>query len=82
MESLRANMNQYLMEGRYYQFVGRIREWMGTLANDEQQVEVGKLDQLVGRIAEHCRVPIEEADLLADQLSTSIHATQRENVEA
>jgi len=38
-------MNKYLMEGRYYQFVGRIREWIGTVAHNELEVDLGRRDQ-------------------------------------
>jgi len=58
-------MDQCLMDGRYYQFVGRIREWIGTLAHNELEVELGRHDQLVGRITEHCRIPLAEAELRA-----------------
>ena len=62
-------MDQYLMEGRYYQFVGKIREWIGTVAHDEMQVNLGRHDQLVGRISEYCRVPLEEAELRASEVT-------------
>jgi uncharacterized protein YjbJ (UPF0337 family) len=61
-------MDQYLMEGRYYQFVGRIREWIGTVAHSEVQVDLGRYDQLVGRISEHCRIPLEEAEQRANEV--------------
>jgi uncharacterized protein YjbJ (UPF0337 family) len=63
-------MDQYLMEGRYYQFVGKIREWIGTVAHDELQANLGRHDQLVGRISEHCRLPLEEAELLASEVAS------------
>jgi uncharacterized protein YjbJ (UPF0337 family) len=55
------------MEGRYYQFVGRIREWIGTVAHNEVEADLGRHDRLVGRISEHCHVPLEEAELLASK---------------
>jgi len=61
-------MNQYLMEGRYYQFVGRIREWIGTVAHNELEVDLGRRDQLVGRITERCQVSLEEAELRANEV--------------
>jgi len=60
-------MNEHLMEGRYYQFVGKVREWLGNAVGNDIQVDLGRRDQLVGRIAEHCHVPLEEADALATQ---------------
>jgi uncharacterized protein YjbJ (UPF0337 family) len=61
-------MDQYLMEGRYYQFVGKIREWIGTVAHNQTEVNLGRHDQLVGRISEYCRVPLEEAELRANEV--------------
>jgi uncharacterized protein YjbJ (UPF0337 family) len=61
-------VDQYLMEGRYYRFVGRIREWMGTVTHNELEADLGRHDQLVGRISEHCRMPLEEAELQASDV--------------
>lgn len=55
----------YLLEARYYQVAGRIREWIGAKQNDKEAIEVGRQDQLVGRIAEHCHISVEEAESLA-----------------
>jgi uncharacterized protein YjbJ (UPF0337 family) len=44
-------MNEHLMEGRYYQFVGKVREWLGNAVGSDIQVDLGRRDQLVGRIA-------------------------------
>jgi uncharacterized protein YjbJ (UPF0337 family) len=63
-------MDQYLMEGRYYQFVGKIREWIGTVAHNRTEVNSGRHDQLVGRISEYCRVPLEEAELRANEVTS------------
>jgi uncharacterized protein YjbJ (UPF0337 family) len=60
-------MNEHLMEGRYYQFVGKVREWLGNAVGNDIQVDLGRRDQLVGRIVEHCHVPLEEAEALATQ---------------
>jgi uncharacterized protein YjbJ (UPF0337 family) len=69
VEKLELKMDQYLMEGRYYQFVGKIREWIGTVSNNETEVNLGRHDQLVGRISEYCHLPVEEAELRAKDLS-------------
>ena len=61
-------MSQHRVVGRYYQFVGRIREWLGVKGGSAVQVEVGRRDQLIGRIAEHCRISLTEAEKLADEL--------------
>jgi hypothetical protein len=35
-------MDQHLMEGRYYQFVGKVREWLSDCANlNIRQQEIG-----------------------------------------
>jgi uncharacterized protein YjbJ (UPF0337 family) len=54
-----------LLGARYYQVAGKAREWLGVQSDDEEAVAVGRGDQLVGRIAEHCHLSIQEADLLA-----------------
>jgi uncharacterized protein YjbJ (UPF0337 family) len=64
-------MDQYLMEGRYYQFVGRIREWIGSIAHNELEVSLGRHDQFVGRITEHCGTPSEEAELRAGEVTSN-----------
>jgi uncharacterized protein YjbJ (UPF0337 family) len=56
------------MEGRCYQFVGRIREWIGTVTHNELEADLGRHDQLVGRISEHCRMRLEEAELQASDV--------------
>jgi uncharacterized protein YjbJ (UPF0337 family) len=62
-------MDQHLMEGRYYQFVGKIREWIGTVARNETEVNLGRHDQLVGRTSEYCHLPLEEAELRAKDVT-------------
>ena len=56
-----------VMEGRWYQFVGRMRAKLGYLAKNELEASCGERDQLVGRIKEHYGVPTEEAIRLADE---------------
>jgi len=65
-----STMDQYLMEGRYYQFVGRIREWIGTIAQNELEVNLGRRDRLVGRTTEH-RIPLEETELRASEVTSN-----------
>jgi uncharacterized protein YjbJ (UPF0337 family) len=62
-------MNQHLMEGRYSQFVGRIREWIGIIANKELEADFGAHDQFVGRSTERCQVSLEEAERLAGEVA-------------
>jgi len=60
-------MDQPLMEGRYYHFVGKVREWLGNVVENDIEVDLWRRDQLVGRVAEHCRVPLEEEEALATE---------------
>jgi uncharacterized protein YjbJ (UPF0337 family) len=65
-------MNWNRIQGRYYQIAGRIRECLGTVAKNELEVKLGRQDQIVGRIKEHCGVSLEDAELLASELLFSI----------
>jgi uncharacterized protein YjbJ (UPF0337 family) len=65
-------MNFSRMQGRYYQFAGRIRERLGRLTKNDSQVRLGKEDQLVGRLREYCGVSLEDAELLASQVLVCI----------
>jgi uncharacterized protein YjbJ (UPF0337 family) len=60
----------YRLEGRWYQFAGKIREWLGIKRGNETAVEVGRHDQLVGKIAADLGIPIMEAELLADKFGS------------
>jgi hypothetical protein len=66
-----STMDQYLMEGHYYQFVGRIREWIGTIADNELEVSLGRCDRLVGRTTEHRCIPLEETELRASEVTSN-----------
>jgi uncharacterized protein YjbJ (UPF0337 family) len=54
-----------ILIARYYQLAGRIREQFGRITHNDVAINVGKHDQLVGRITEFCHVSIEDAELLA-----------------
>jgi hypothetical protein len=66
-------MSQRQIVGRYYQFAGRVREWLGTRQHNQTSIELGRRDQLVGRIAERFGVTLIEADRLADELPSYEH---------
>ena len=65
---MRQITGSYYFIGRYYQVLGRIREWLGSKQGDETAIEVGRRDQLIGRIAERTCVSIPEAEMLAGSL--------------
>jgi hypothetical protein len=71
-------MSQHQIIGRYYQYAGKVRGWLGTRQHDSPSIELGRRDQLVGRIAEHFGVTLIEADRLADELP----AYERETIES
>ena len=60
-----STMDQYLIE-----FVDRIREWIGTIAQNELEVNLGRRDRLVGRTTEH-RIPLEETELRASEVTSN-----------
>jgi uncharacterized protein YjbJ (UPF0337 family) len=60
-----------LIGGGWYQFAGKIRVWLGTIANSEVEVNEGKRDQLIGRITQHCGVSLEDAESIASVLTTN-----------
>jgi uncharacterized protein YjbJ (UPF0337 family) len=59
----------HILIARYYQFAGRIREQFGLLTNSEIAIVIGRHDQLVGRITEFCHVSLEDAELMARDVS-------------
>jgi uncharacterized protein YjbJ (UPF0337 family) len=71
-------MSQHQFVGRYYQYAGRVREWLGAKQGNTESMDLGRRDQLVGRIAEHFGVTLIEADRLADELP----AYERETIES
>jgi hypothetical protein len=66
-------MDQYLMEGRYYQFVGRIREWIST-AHNEREANFdthGQRNELVDGTTERRRIPLKDTELRAGQVTSN-----------
>jgi hypothetical protein len=59
---------------RYYQLAGRIREQLGLFTHNEAAVNVGRHDQLVGRITEFCNVSIEDAEVMASDASGHVRS--------
>jgi uncharacterized protein YjbJ (UPF0337 family) len=48
----RARMNADIMEGKWKQMRGQMKEWWGKLTDDDFDVIAGKRDQLVGKLQE------------------------------
>ena len=55
-------MNSDQMKGNWKQFVGKAKEKLGRLTNDDWAVVEGKRDQLVGKIQERYGITREEAE--------------------
>jgi uncharacterized protein YjbJ (UPF0337 family) len=73
-------MTGNLIVARFYQCAGKLREWLGTIAKNDLAVNIGRRDQLVGRIKERCGVSFETADQAADQI-LSLAQSKRKQAE-
>lgn len=73
-------MTGNLIVARFYQCAGRFREWIGAIARNDLAVNMGRRDQLVGRIKERSGVSFEIADQAADQI-LSLEQSKRNQAE-
>ena len=55
-------MNADIMEGKWKQMRGQMKEWWGKLTDDDFDVIAGKRDQLLGRIQERHGISRDEAE--------------------
>jgi len=55
-------MNQDVLQGRWNQLKGKVREKWGQLTDDDFTQIAGKTDQLVGRVQERYGLAKEEAE--------------------
>lgn len=55
-------MNQDIMEGRWQQLKGKVREKWGQLTDDDFTQIAGKKDQLVGRVQERYGLAKDQAE--------------------
>jgi hypothetical protein len=46
---------------------GRVREWLDNAVGNDLAIDLGRHDQLIGRIAEHRRVLINEVECFANE---------------
>jgi hypothetical protein len=52
--------------GSYYEFVDKIREWLGTASGNKVEAQLEKYDQLVGKVARERDVSLPEAELIVE----------------
>jgi uncharacterized protein YjbJ (UPF0337 family) len=60
-------MNQDILEGRWVQIKGKVREKWGQLTDDEVEQIAGKKDQLVGKIQERYGLAKNDAEREIDE---------------
>ena len=59
-------MSAHSVAGSYYEFVGKIREWLGTVSGNEVEARLGKYDRLVGKLARERDVSLPEAEFIVE----------------
>jgi uncharacterized protein YjbJ (UPF0337 family) len=59
-------MSTHSLTGRYYEVLGKIREWLGTVSGNELATQIGRHDRLVGKIAREHDVSLAEAELIVE----------------
>jgi uncharacterized protein YjbJ (UPF0337 family) len=59
-------VSAHSVAGSYYEFVGKIREWLGTVSGNEVEARLGKYDRLVGKLARERDVSLPEAELIVE----------------
>jgi uncharacterized protein YjbJ (UPF0337 family) len=65
-------MNKDILEGKWTQFRGIVRETWGKLTDDDLDRIAGKWDQLVGSIQEKYGYTREEAEAQVDNFMTKV----------
>jgi uncharacterized protein YjbJ (UPF0337 family) len=63
-----AEMNQDILEGKWTQLKGRVKEQWGKLTDDDLDLIAGKSEQLVGKIQERYGIARDEAQRQVDAL--------------
>jgi len=59
---MRADMNEDILEGKWTQLKGKVKEQWGKLTDDEIDQLNGKKDQLVGRVQERYGIARDQAE--------------------
>jgi hypothetical protein len=62
-------MSAHSLAGRYYELLGRVREWLGTVSGNKLEVLLGRHDQSVGKFAREHDVSVPEAELILEDQS-------------
>jgi hypothetical protein len=60
-------MSTHLLAGRYYEVLGRIREWLGMVSGSDLVTRIGRHDRLVGKVAREQVVSVPEAELIVEE---------------
>ncbi len=66
-------MNQNILEGKWKEFKGVIRETWGQLTDDEIEQTKGNLDQLAGKLQKKYGYRLEEARSVVNSLFKKIN---------
>jgi uncharacterized protein YjbJ (UPF0337 family) len=64
-------MNDDILQGKWAQLKGRVKEQWGKLTDDDIDVIAGKRDQLVGKIQESYGIGKDEAEKQVDTWGSS-----------
>jgi uncharacterized protein YjbJ (UPF0337 family) len=71
-------MNWNLIEGKWKQMKGQLREKWGNLTDDDLEMIAGKRDQLVGRLEVRYGIAKEEAAKQVDEFADSLQPKEKE----
>ena len=71
-------MNWDLIEGKWKQMKGRLREKWGNLTDDDLEMIAGKREQLIGRLQARYGIAKEEAIKQVDEFAISLQPKEKE----
>jgi uncharacterized protein YjbJ (UPF0337 family) len=71
-------MNWNLIEGKWKQMKGQLREKWGNLTDDDLEMIAGKRDQLIGRLQVRYGIAKEEAAKQVDEFADSLQPKEKE----
>jgi uncharacterized protein YjbJ (UPF0337 family) len=74
----RPQMNQDIMNGKWRQFSGKMREKWGKLTDDDLDVINGRRDQFLGKLQERYGVTRDEAEKQLKDFESSYKGTYQE----
>jgi uncharacterized protein YjbJ (UPF0337 family) len=67
-------MNWDQLEGKWKQYMGKVKEKWGKLTNDDLEVVGGRRDQLIGKIQERYGIVKQEAEKQVDEFVRSFRS--------